>query len=176
MICDEFKINEAAGIIINELKIGPLEFEKGRRLDEEDIAQLKKYGVEKIFGAIMEENDISFKTALGIIGAKLCGPNTAYSIGRDGICRIISTISGIFTVNEERVAKFNRINQNIILNIIEPYGFVNEKEVIAEVELTLPLIPQEKADEVIFRLSGNVSLLSVYNVSNKKAGLIYGRF
>lgn len=176
MICDEFEINEAAGVTINELKIGPLEFEKGHKLNDEDIARLKKYGVGKVFGAIMEENDINFTTALGIIGAKLCGKNTAYNIGKDGICRIVSTVSGVFTVNEERVAKFNRISPDIILNVIAPYSFVNENEIIAEVEITLPLIQQEKADEVVFRLSGNVSLLSVHNVSNKKAGLIYSRF
>lgn len=176
MICDEFKISAATGVIVNQLEFGAFELEKGHRLTNEDIARLKKNGVTKIFGFIMEENDLSFQTALGIVGAKLCGQNTAYSIGKDGICRIISTIPGIFLLNEERVEKFNRINRNIILNVVEPYSFVGEKEVIATVEITLPIIPEEDINDIVFRLSGNVSLLSVHNVSNKKAGLIYGRF
>ena len=155
MICDEFKISDALGIILfNPLKLGNAMLEKGRRLQEEDIVQLKKYGVEKVFGAVMEDGDISFQTALGIVGARLCGKNTAYSVGNDGVCRIISTIRGVFMVNDDRVAKFNRYNRNVILNIATPYAFVEENEIIAELELTLPLISQADVDELVFKLSG----------------------
>ena len=177
MICDEFKISDALGIILfNPLKLGNAMLEKGRRLQEEDIVQLKKYGVEKVFGAVMEDGDISFQTALGIVGARLCGKNTAYSVGNDGVCRIISTIRGVFMVNDDRVAKFNRYNRNVILNIATPYAFVEENEIIAELELTLPLISQADVDELVFKLSGNVDMLSVHDVSSKRAGLIYTRF
>lgn len=177
MICDEYKLNESLGLILfNRIKLGNYIIEKGQRLEEDDIIQLKKYGVEKVFGAIMEESDISFQTALGIIGAKLCGANTAYSVGNDGICRIVSTIGGVFMVSDDRIAKFNRLNHNIILNTIDPFLFVEVNDVIAEIELTLPIIEQERIDEIVFKLSGNVDLLSVHDVSNKKAGLIYSRF
>lgn len=177
MICDEYKLSEALGLILfNRIKLGNYILEKGQRLEEDDLIQLKKNGVKKVFGAFMEDTDISFQTALGIIGAKLCGANTAYSVGDDGICRIISAIDGVFMVNDDRISKFNRLNHTIILNTVDPYLFVKENDVIAEIELTLPIIEQEKVDEIVFRLSGNVDMLSVHDVSNKKAGLIYSRF
>ena len=95
-----------------------------------------------VFSAVMDDGDISYQTALGIIAAKLCGDNSAYTIDEQGICRIISTVNGIFVNNEDRVAKFNRLHPNIILNTIEPYSQVKEGEVIAALELTLPIIPQ----------------------------------
>lgn len=177
MICDEYKTEDALGLILfNQLKFGNTVLEKGRLLQEEDIIQLKKYGVKRIFAAQMEDDDISFQTALGIIAAKLCGKNTAYSVGKDGICRIISTIDGVFMVNDERVAKFNRLDSCVILNIIKPYSFTKPGEIIAELELTLPIISQERIDELIFKLSGNLDMLSVHDISSQKAGLIYSRF
>lgn len=177
MISDEYKTEEALGLILfNQLKFGNMVLEKGHRLQEEDIVQLKKYGVKRIFAAQMEDNDISFQTALGVIAAKLCGKNTAYSIGKDGICRIISTIAGVFMVNDERVAKFNRLDRSVILNVIKPYSFTQPNEIIAELELSLPVIPQERVDELLFKLSGNLDMLSVHDISAQKAGLIYSRF
>lgn len=176
MICKEFKVNEALGIILFvPIKLGGNVLEKGHRLQEEDIVQLKKNGTEKIFGAQMEDGDISFQTALGILAAKLCGKNTAYSIGDDGICRIVSTIKGVFMVDDNRVAKFNRYNKSVILNIISPYKFVEENDIIAELELTLPIVPQTQIDELIYKLSGNINMLSVHDISSKRAGLIYTR-
>lgn len=177
MICEEYKLEDALGLILfNQLKFGNITLEKGRHLQEEDIIQLKKYGVKRIFAAQMEDDDISFQTALGVITAKLCGKNTAYSIGKDGICRIVSAIDGVFMVNEDRISKFNRLDKSIILNIIQPYSFTKQGDIIAELELTLPIIPQQRVDELIFKLSGNVEMLSVHDISSKKAGLIYSRF
>lgn len=177
MISDEYKTEDALGLILfNQLKFGNIILEKGRRLQEEDIIQLKKYGVKRIFAAQMEDGDISFQTALGIIAAKLCGKNTAYSVGKDGICRIISTIEGVFMANDERIAKFNRLDRCVILNIIKPYSFTKPGEIIAELELTLPVISQERIENLIFKLSGNLDMLSIHDISSKKAGLIYSRF
>ncbi len=105
MICGEYKLEEALGLIVfNRIKLGNVLLEKGHRLQEEDIVLLKKNKVKTIFAAQMEETDISLQTALGVVAAKLCGKNTAYSIGKDGICRITAVTEGIFAVNDERVA------------------------------------------------------------------------
>lgn len=177
MICGEYKLEEALGLLVfNRIKLGNTVLEKGHRLQEEDIVLLKKNKVKTIFAALMEDNDISLQTALGVVAAKLCGKNTAYSIGKDGICRITAVTEGIFAVNDERIAKFNRFNRNFILNIKEPYSFTHPDDIIAELELIQPVISQEETDELLFKLSGNVNMLSVHDVSAQKAGLIYSRF
>ena len=148
MICGEYKLEEALGLLVfNRIKLGNTVLEKGHRLQEEDIVLLKKNKVKTIFAARMEDNDISLQTALGVVAAKLCGKNTAYSIGKDGICRITAVTEGIFAVNDERVAKFNRFNRNFILNIKEPYSFTHPDDIIAELELIQPIISQKETDE-----------------------------
>lgn len=170
----EFDVNHARGVrIAEEIRFDGQVLEKGHELTEEDIIQLKLSGITKIFGAEMGENDISNETALGIIAAKICGNNTAYTIGKNGLCKIVAVKDGVLVCADDRVAKFNRLSHNLVLNTIEPYALVKAGEVIAELELTLPIIEQAMVDEIIFNLSGNVELISVAVQKKKKTALVY---
>lgn len=176
MNCQEFKIKDLIGkYLFNELTIGNTVFPRGYKIQEKDVPLFKQAYIETMFAAEMEEGDCDASAALGQIAAKLCGKNTAYSITENGICKIISTIDGVFAANEDRISKFNRHGNFFILNTISPYIVVEKDSVIAELELNLPLIPQEKVDELLMSLSGNTELLSIHDISAKKVGLIYTR-
>lgn len=173
----EFDVNHAKGVrIAEQIRFDGLLLPKGHALTEEDIIQLKLSGISKIFGAEMSDDDISNETALGIIGAKLCGDNTAYSIGDDGICKIIANRDGVLVCADDRIAKFNRLYSNMVLNTIAPYAMVNNGEIIAKLELTLPIIEQGIVDDIIFSLSGNTELISIAVQKPKKTALIYSKF
>ena len=141
MIYQEYDINQAKGIrLFESVRLDGLILEKGHILDDEDIIQLKLSGIKKIFGAEMNENDLDVSTALGILSAKLCGSNTAYAVTPDGICQIIAQADGVFLAADDRIAKFNRLSSEVILNTIPPYSEVKTGEIIAELELTVPVI------------------------------------
>lgn len=174
MRCEEVDINLAENLrLFNDIKLGNRVYPKGYALTKEDIIIFKMHNIRRLLGAFMDENDISFQTALGIIAAKVCGDNTAYAIGDNGICRIISTINGVANINEDRIAKFNRLNPHVVLNTIKPFSLVNEGEIIASLEVTLPVLSQAEVDEMIFKLSGNVELISVAEFSPLKVALVY---
>ncbi len=155
----EFDVNQAKGVrIADEIRFDGMLLPKGHALTEEDIIQLKLSGITKIFGAEMSDDDISNETALGIIAAKLCGDNTAYSLGKDGICKIIANRDGVLVCADDRIAKFNRFYPNLILNTIAPYSLVNNGEVIAKLELTLPIIEQTIVDDIIFSLLWSINI------------------
>lgn len=176
MICSEKKVTEALGkYLFNSLTVGGVTLPKAHKLEEEDIFLLKQNKIDKIFVAEMEDGDISFEAALGEVAAKLCGKNTSYSVGKDGVCRIASSINGVFMLNEERVAKFNRQGSFFVLNTINPYKIIEAETIIAELELNLPIIPQQMVDEILLNLSGNTDMLSVHDISAKKVGLMYTR-
>lgn len=150
--------------------------EKGHTLNEEDIIRLKISGVPSVYGALMDENDLTLEAALGIVAAKLCGKNTAYAVGHDGICKITASVDGVFLCADDRVAKFNRQSHNLILNTVPPYVYVAAGEVIALLELTTPLAEQAAVDNILFSLSGNVDLLQVSEQKLRKTALIYTNF
>lgn len=152
MINQEFELNRALGVkIFEEIRLDGMILEKGRTLNEEDIIQLKLSGIPSVYGSIMAETDITLDSALGIIAAKLCGDKTAYVVSRGGICKIIAVEDGVFLCSDDRVAKFNRHSHNIILNTIAPYSFVASGEVIAELQITTPVVSQDDVDKIIYR-------------------------
>ena len=59
------------------------------------------------------------------------------------------------------------------MNTIKPYTVVKKDEVVAILEVLPPFIKEEELDDIIFRLSGNFSLLSVNEVKEKKSVFIY---
>ena len=177
MIYQEYDINHARGIrLFESVRLDGLILEKGHILDDEDIIQLKLSGIKKIFGAEMSENDLDGATALGVLSAKLCGSNTAYAVTPEGISQIIAQTDGVFLAADERIAKFNRLFPDIILNTIPPYSEVKAGEIIAELELTVPVIMSSKIDEIVFSLSGNIALLQVAEPKERKVTLLYTKF
>lgn len=177
MISQEFNVSRAAGVHLFEaIRLDTKLLAKGHVLNEEDIILLKLQGIRSVYGSRMSDTDITFETALGIIAAKLCSQNTAYTFSQDGICKITAVKDGVFLCSDDRVAKFNRNSHNVILNTIQPYSFVSAGEVIAELQITTPVVAQESVDKLIFNLSGNIELIAVAIQMPKKTAFIYTKF
>jgi len=172
----EFDINAAEGVYLNtSYQLDGKFYPAGHVLNKEDIIIFKMFDITRVSGSIMEENDIPQITALGMVAAKICGHNTAFKVEDNGSCHIIATIDGLFISSEPRISKFNRLHPCIVLNTIAPYQSIKKGDVIATLELTTPLIPQSEIDEVLFNLSGNVSLLQVQELKSLRTAFIYAK-
>lgn len=169
-----FNINQAQGVILcNDMALGEKFYPKGHSLTAEDIIIFKMHDLRKIYGAIFEEGDIEYATALHQIAAQICGAGLGYIVSDDGICKITSLIDGIFIVDDKRINKFNSINSDVILNTIQPHQLIKSGDIVAELEITGPLIKDSDIQDIIFRLSGNGSLLSVSEIRELKSILVY---
>lgn len=167
-------LTEAIGKILSEtIEINNRRFVKGQKLTIEDVDFFKSKGLNSIFAAELADNDINAQTVLGMIAARLCGKNTAYSINETGLCKIISTTNGVLQREDERVAKFNHKHQHLILNTVPAWKQVKAGEIIAELELTAPALSQEDVDEMILYLSGNTELISVNDSYPRKTAFVY---
>lgn len=169
-----FNINQAAGIVLGgDMNLGAKFYPKGHVLTAEDILVFKMFDQRSVFGCEFEEGDVDCKIASHQIAAQIAGKNLGYMTENDGICKIVATCGGIFMVEESRLDKFNGFNEHIVLNTIAPHNVVQKGEILAELEVTTPLVGDKEIDEMIFKLSGNESLLSVSEVKPQKAVLIY---
>ncbi|MBQ8436976.1 MAG: hypothetical protein IJX20_04935, partial [Alphaproteobacteria bacterium] len=122
MRCSEFNVNKVKGLrCFEEIHLNGYTIAKGKKIDDKDIELLKKNNIHKLFCAEEELNDVNFQIALRQLCAQLCGESTAYSIGDDGMARIVATQDGVFACSEERCAKFNRFSDFAMLNTIAPY-------------------------------------------------------
>ena len=119
------------------------------------------------------ENNLSQKTVLGILTAKILGHGLAYSTTSDGIAKIIAGRNGVFIADDERISKFNYRSKHVTLNTIRPYSNVTAGEVIALLGLSKDLYSRNELDELIFSLQGNAALLSVTTPDIKTAALLH---
>lgn len=62
------------------------------------------------------------------------------------------------------------------MNTVPPYAEIKCGEVIAELELTVPVISAAAVDEFVFSISGNIPLLQVINPPEQKVTLLYTKF
>ena len=169
-----FNINQAAGIILcSDIVLGENFYAKGHVVRQEDIVVFKTYGLRQLFGVEFEEGDVSYKIALHQTAAHICGKGLGYLTESDGVCRIVAAQDGVFVADESRLDKFNGFNEHFILNTIPPHSVIKKGDIIASLEITPPLVTENEVDDIIFRLSGNDSLLSLSPVNNKKAVLVY---
>ena len=176
MLWDEFEINSAEGVYLcSDYKLDNRTYRQGYRINAEDVIIFKMHGIKRVYGAIAETDDLDKRTALGIIAAKICGNNTAYIVDKSDQIQIIANCNGGFFVSEERIRKFNELHHDIILNTISPNTLVNKGDVIARLELTTPLLSQADVDDIVFRLSGNTSLLQISVLKPQKTALMYAK-
>ena len=170
----EFKINREVGVILcSDLQLGEKFYPKGHTINAEDIIIFKMFNLSSIFGAVFEEGDVDYKIALKQVAAQISGRGIGYLIEKNGICSIIAAQDGVFVAEDNRIDKFNRFNEHIILNTIPPYSVVKKGDLIAELDISVPLVNETEIDDIIFRLSGNSHLLKVENIKEKKSVLLY---
>lgn len=171
---ENFVINQAIGAILaNDMVIDGKIYRKGHAITQEDKQLLKSKDITGICAVVPENNDIDFKTAQNQISAQISGKGLGFVTQNDGICKIIAIDDGLFMADIDRINKFNRFNDNVVLNIINPYSIVKKDDVVAVLEVIPPFIKEEEIDDIIFRLSGNFCLLSVAEISEKKSVFIY---
>ena len=169
----EYNVSQSQGVAIgSSFKLGKKSYKKGHRITPEDIMIFKMNNIHKIYGVEYTEGSIEYQTALKQVAASICGNKLGYII-KDEICLLVAMHDGIFISSTERIDKFNSFNPNIILNTIKIYQKVKEGDVVAKLQILPPLIEQEEIDDLLFRLSGNTSLLYLEEFTKCSAVFIY---
>ncbi len=170
----EFDLNAAEGVRLSaDYRFDGRFYPRGHALNKEDLIIFKMYGVRHVYGAQADDNDLDNRTALQMIAAKVCGSGTAFIVGHDGICRIVADVNGVFAVSAERIAKFNRLHPDLMLNTVQPYQVVSKGEVLARLELMAPLMTEAAVEDILFRLSGNVALLQMRELRPLRTAFVY---
>lgn len=144
---------------------------KGKIITHEDVVLLKQFGINKICVAQKEDNDLTAQNALTMLAAQVCGDNLAYSVNNDEV-KIIASTDGILMCESQRLQKFNALNENVIINTVNVYDYVKKGEVVAKLKLLTPFLPEDKLNQIITNLSGNVSLLTVSSIAKKRLGVV----
>lgn len=174
---EEVKIRDAAETVLScAITVRGREYAKGSLLTADDVKFLEEAGVKYVSASRQQKGDIGFSLALEIIGTKLSGHGLSYILDENGCLKFAAAADGIFTAAEERIARFNRMSDEFILNTISPYSLVRRGDVVARLEVLPPILAEEKVEALRVNLSGNLPMLSVSPLRRCRTALIYTRF
>ena len=136
MIFGPTRLIEAEGAILaHSLRLGDLNFKKGRRLSKEDVSALAAAGHEEVTAARLESSDVHEDEAAERLATALAGPLTSISAAFTGRCNLIAETRGICVVDEERLNRINRVHESLTLATLSAFEPVEPRQMLATVKI-----------------------------------------
>lgn len=166
-------LDEAEGAILaHSLRVGSLNFKKGRRLDAADIEALRQSRVASVVAAHLEEGDVHEDAAAQRLAQALAGTGTSCSAAFTGRCNIQAARRGLLVYDRDRLDAFNLVDESITFGALSPYEVVEPKQMLGTVKIIPFAAPQRAVDACldVARQSGH--LLRVATFKRKQVGLV----
>lgn len=135
----DIAVEDALGTVLaHSVKAGELRFSKGRRLAEDDLAQLARAGVSRVIAAQLSAGDLFEDEAAGRIAACIPLDHLKLSPATTGRVNVFSTVNGLFRANREIVDRLNRIDPAITLACLKDFADVRAGDMVATIKI-IPL-------------------------------------
>ncbi len=160
--------SEAAGLILAH-SIGGLK--KGRRLSQEDVAQLTVRGLTQITGVRLDADDVPEDEAARLVSIAAAGEGCEVQAPFTGRANIYSVASGLVTVDEQRLSAFNCIHESLTLATLRGFERISARQMVATVKVIPFAVPKSAFDRAMALLRGG-PLLRVTPFKPIKMGLM----
>jgi molybdenum cofactor cytidylyltransferase len=148
-------IEQSLGHVLLHNQVGPngrKVLKKGCRLTEEDLRVLQSLGQERVYVAILTDDDVDEDEAASLIGVIVTGKGMKASSGTTGRVNLIATSTGLFKVNTEALLTFND-RPGITLATIANNTVVQPKKILGTIKIIPYAVPRAdlEAAEAIAR-------------------------
>jgi molybdenum cofactor cytidylyltransferase len=108
---------------------------KGTKLTETDIGKLHNAGLTHVTVAQIEDDDIDENSAAQTLIEHITAPHLSASAPFTGRCNLHAQTSGVLTVNAEKVAAMNAVDEAITLATLPNHTRVDDRQMIATVKI-----------------------------------------
>ncbi|WP_366552590.1 molybdopterin-binding/glycosyltransferase family 2 protein [Aquibaculum sediminis] len=170
---EETAVAEAEGTILaHSLRLGSLNFKKGRRLDAEDIRALQQARVETVIAARLEEEDVHEDAAAQRLAEAMAGTGTRTSAAFTGRCNILAARRGLLVYDRARLDAFNLEDEAITLAALAPFEVVEPKQMLATVKIIPFSAPKPALARCLEVAADPGRLLRVAAFQRKKVALV----
>ncbi len=145
-------------------------FRKGHIVTKEDIPLLLSMGKENLYVFELEENMLHENDAAKIL-CKICkGDNIIQSDVREGKIELKSEITGLFTVDTEKLKRINSIDE-IIIATRKANTMVKKGDKLCGTRV-IPLVINKEKMKDAEKIGNNTPLLNVRPFTLKNAGIV----
>ncbi|HYC65710.1 MAG TPA: molybdopterin-binding/glycosyltransferase family 2 protein [Reyranellaceae bacterium] len=170
-------IDEASGAILaHSWRADGINFAKGRRLTDEDVARLKQAGVSSVVAARLDPDDVHEDEAATTVAKALAGEGIEITAAFTGRCNHFARDAGLALVDQERIDALNELDESVTVATLPPYARVSPRQMVATVKIIpygAPRSAVSKAVEVA--KAANQPMISVKPFQAMKAGLVQTR-
>ena len=171
-----FKLDEAEGTILaHSVRADGQAFKKVRVLSVDDIAALNTAGLESVFAARLDANDVPEDEAAQMVADAACGKGVRRAAPFTGRCNLYAAAHGVALLDHVRLDRINLINEALTIATGSPYESVEPGQILA----TIKIIPFAAPLDVISLgaeiAASEIPLVRVASLKSKPIGLVLTR-
>jgi molybdenum cofactor cytidylyltransferase len=171
MIFGELTLKEAEGAILaHSVRAPGLLYKKGRVLSARDIAALQKAGVEKIFAAKLEPEDVAEDLAAGMLANACAGNHIERGAAFTGRANLFAGADGIAMIDRARVDRINLIDESLTIATVAPYEPLEKGQMAATIKIIPFSAPRAKVEEALAVL--HTPLVQIAPWRPRRVGLV----
>jgi molybdenum cofactor cytidylyltransferase len=170
-------IDEAAGAILaHSWRANGINFAKGRRLSDEDVALLKKAGASSVVAARLDPDDVHEDEAATTVARALAGEGIEITAAFTGRCNHFASGAGLALIDKDRIDALNELHESVTVATLPPYARVSPRQMVA----TVKIIPYAAPRTAVARAVGvaeaaNQKMVSVAPFHAMRVGLVQTR-
>lgn len=157
MFFGSLPLAEAEGaILVHAVRQGDLVFKKGRVLTREDCVALLAAGVSTIIGARMEPDDVAEDEAARRAASLLAGDHIRCDVAHTGRVNLFAEEAGLLCIENERVDRFNEVDEAITFATLAALKAVERGEMVATTKIIPFAVPEALLSQALLAAGGPV--------------------
>ena len=170
-------IDEASGAILaHSWRAGGINFAKGRRLSDDDVALLKKAGASSVVAARLDPDDIHEDEAATTVARALAGEGIEITAAFTGRCNHFASGAGLAVIDKERIDALNELDESVTVATLPPYARVGPRQMVATVKIIPYAAPRSAVSRAVdVAKAANRPVVAVAPFHAMKAGLVQTR-
>lgn len=108
---------------------------KGRTLTAEDLEALGRSGHAEVTVVSLEPSDVGEDEAASTLARSLAGTGTEVRRPGTGRCNVVATVSGVLTLDRERIEAANEVDESVTIATLPPDVPVHVGDLLATVKI-----------------------------------------
>jgi molybdenum cofactor cytidylyltransferase len=164
-----------SAVLAHSVRTAAFSFKKGRVLRREDIAALKKAGVEDVFAATLEAGDVPEDEAARRLALAAAGDGLRVAEPFTGRANFYADAAGILVYDRTRLDALNLADEATTIAALEPFAVVSERQMVATVKIIPFSVPGDALAKVEAVARNGGPLMRVAPLTAHDVGLIVTR-
>jgi molybdenum cofactor cytidylyltransferase len=159
---------QAAGAVLAHSSGG---LKKGRVLTTSDIEALQSAGVNEVFAAQLEADDVPENEAASLIARALAGQGLAVQEAFTGRVNLHADAGGVLVLDVDRINQLNAVHESMTLATLSPFAVVAPKQMTATVKI-IPFAVKRAMLQKVLEVVSDRALISLAAFTAHRVGLV----